>query len=343
MLKKLKQRVLMACRTTRVLDAVAASEWRRRRLLILCYHSLSVDQEHEWRRALFFTPEEFQARLDLIHRYRLNVLPLEEALARLRAGTLPPRSAALTFDDGSADFHNLVVPMLARFGYPATVYITTYYLEKRLPIFPLMLSYLLWKGRDRRLGPAPELGIAGELDLSLVPQRQAADDAIFGAAERDGLSADGRQGMLEQLADRLGVDFLSLRRRRVLELMTADEVATVAKAGIDVQLHTHRHRTPREAGAFVGEIEENRSRIEAMTQRAARHFCYPRGVYYPEFRPWLADAGVVSATTCVPGLAGAGSEPLLLPRVVDTASLSPIEFEGWLTGLSDVIPRRERT
>ena len=146
MLKKLKQRVLMACRTTRVLDAVAASEWRRRRLLILCYHSLSVDQEHEWRRALFFTPEEFQARLDLIHRYRLNVLPLEEALARLRAGTLPPRSAALTFDDGSADFHNLVVPMLARFGYPATVYITTYYLEKRLPIS----CVLFWLENEER-------------------------------------------------------------------------------------------------------------------------------------------------------------------------------------------------
>jgi peptidoglycan/xylan/chitin deacetylase (PgdA/CDA1 family) len=343
MLKTLKQRFLTIGRATGMLEAVARSEWRRRRLLILCYHSLSVDQEHGWRRALFFTPEEFEARLEQIRRFGLNVLPLDDALTRLRAGTLPPRSAVLTFDDGSADFHDIVVPMLRRYGYAATVYVSTYYIEKRLPIFPLMVSYLLWKGRAGRLGPSQVLGLRADVDLSDLKQRNSADEEIVGAADREGLTAQERERQLEYLAAELSVDYLDLRRRRVLQLMTPEEVRHVAEAGFDVQLHTHRHRTALEQSGFVSEIAENRSRIEVMTSLPARHFCYPRGVYHPQFQQWLTDANVSSATTCVPGLADARSNVLLLPRVVDTAGLSPIEFEGWMSGVSHLFPRRSET
>jgi hypothetical protein len=30
----------------------------------------------------------------------------------------------------------------------------------------------------------------------------------------------------------------------------------------------------------------------------------------------------------------------LLPRLIDTVSLSDVEFEGWLTGASAFLPRR---
>lgn len=36
---------------------------------------------------------------------------------------MPPRSVILTFDDGLADFYDLAAPVLARFGYPATVFV----------------------------------------------------------------------------------------------------------------------------------------------------------------------------------------------------------------------------
>lgn len=340
MLKGLKRSVLLALRHLGVMGAVARSSWRQKRLLILCYHSLSVDQEHEWRRPLFFTPEEFDARLELIARHRLNVLTLSEGIHRLREGTLPDRSAVLTFDDGSADFHDLVVPRLRRLGYPATVYISTYYIEKGLPIFSLMIPYLLWKGRHRQIGPDPDLGLAGTTDLSTPQRREEVDRAITGWVTGLGLSAAEREAVAARLAGRLGVDYAELRRRRVLELMTPQETASVAAAGFDVQLHTHRHRTPDDEHAFTDEILENRRRIEAMTGRAARHFCYPRGVYSPPYLGWLKGLGVVSGTTCVPGLATATSPTLLLPRLVDTAGLSPIEFEGWLSGVSSVLPRR---
>ena len=340
MLKGLKRGVLLGLRNLGVMGAVARSPWRQKRLLILCYHSLSVDQEHEWRRPLFFTPGEFDARLELIARHRPNILTLGEGLHRLREGTLPDRSLVLTFDDGSADFHDLVAPRLRRLGYPATVYISTYYIEKGLPIFSLMVPYVLWKGRRQHIGPDPDLGLDRSIDLSTPEHREEVERAVIGRVTALALSAAEREAVAARLAGRLGVDYGDLRRRRVLELMTPQETASVASQGFDVQLHTHRHRTPDDQPAFTEEILENRRRIEAMTGRAARHFCYPRGVYAPVYLGWLNDLGVVSGTTCVPGLATATSPSLLLPRLVDTAGLSPVEFEGWLSGVSSVLPRR---
>jgi hypothetical protein len=73
------------------------------------------------------------------------------------------------------------------------------------------------------------------------------------------------------------------------------------------------------------------------------HFCYPSGMTNPQFLPWLREASVTSATTCFVGLASRDHDPLMLPRLVDTAELTSLEFEGWLTGVSEFIPKRRGT
>jgi peptidoglycan/xylan/chitin deacetylase (PgdA/CDA1 family) len=121
--------------------------------------------------------------------------------------------------------------------------------------------------------------------------------------------------------------------------MTAEEVRQVSAAGVDVQLHTHRHRTPDDCAAFVKEIEDNRASLDAILGPGHRaHFCYPSGVYRASFLPWLRQAGIASATTCDFGLATAVGALLLLPRLVDTGNISPLEFEAWLTGAAALLP-----
>ena len=78
---------------------------------------------------------------------------------------LPPRSLAITFDDGGYDFYAAGFPIIKRFGFPVTVYQTTYYGDYQEPIFNLVCSYLLWKGRDRILQNPKELGLTEPLDL----------------------------------------------------------------------------------------------------------------------------------------------------------------------------------
>jgi hypothetical protein len=94
---------------------------------------------------------EFRKRMALLREAKCSVVNLGEALKRLDQGTLPPRSVVLTFDDGFADFYDVAWPILREFGFPATVYLTTYYMARNLPVFDPALYYLLWKGRGRQL------------------------------------------------------------------------------------------------------------------------------------------------------------------------------------------------
>ncbi|PYR78764.1 MAG: hypothetical protein DMF86_05100, partial [Acidobacteria bacterium] len=96
---------------------------------------------------------------------------------------------------------------------------------------------------------------------------------------------------------------------------------------------------PRDPACFAREIVRNREVIEGITRHRATHFCYPSGVYHPEFLSWLSEQQVVSATTCNPGMASGRTNPLLLPRFVDVTGVPPVEFEGWISGAASLISR----
>ena len=154
------------------------------------------------------------------------------------------------------------------------------------------------------------------------------------------LSAEEKDAFAASLAKQLDVDYDALLDQRIMHNLTPDEVVELAAGGIDVQLHTHRHRTPLNRALFLREIEDNRAAIQKMTGRNPTHFCYPSGVYDMRFLPGLSEAGIVSATTCETGFASGSSNELLLPRFLDNATLSPIEFESWLTGIAAALPQR---
>jgi hypothetical protein len=200
-----------------------------------------------------------------------------------------------------------------------------------------MLSYLLWKARGTTLEWRPVLPAPVKLDGNGL---RAVEAALRNFARTSGLSGTAKDSLLCELAGRLGQNYADLCSRRILHLMTASEIAEAASAGFDIQLHTHRHRVSRKPDRLVREIDENRAYIQRITRGNPVHFCYPAGVSAPEFGPVLRSAGVESAVTCRIGLASAESDPLFLPRVVDLSSLTRVEFEAWVSGLAEFIPKR---
>lgn len=340
MLKKLKQAALASLKATGAFTLSHNSKWRRQRLLILAYHGISLDDEHRWNPALYLSKEVFRGRLSLIKESGCTVLPLAEGVRRLYAGDLPERSIVLTFDDGTYDFYYHAYPLLMEFDYPATLYLTTFYSQYNRPVFDVAGSYLLWRGRKRTLD-LNGFGLDASFNLQTQEARSAAFEQIRQFSKKQKFSAAQKDELLAMIAQKLGVDYDELISRRVLQLINPAEVKNLAADGIDVQLHTHRHRTPADRRLFLKEIEDNRKSITEMIGKKSSHFCYPSGVWDQTFLPWLSEAGIESATTCEIGLATPRSHPLLLPRLVDVSSLSPIEFEGWLTGISTALPRRQ--
>ncbi|MCA1636366.1 MAG: polysaccharide deacetylase family protein [Acidobacteria bacterium] len=277
-LKKLKRATLRSLKTIGAFRVVQQSGWRRRRLLILAYHGVSLDDEHLWDGSMYMPAEMFRERMRLLRDSGATVLPLGEALARLYADDLPERSVALTFDDGAHDFAARAFPIIEEFGLPVTLYLTTFYSVYNRPVFDGFSSYLLWRGSGARLNLKGLTGQAIELNLSSDAERREAHAALRRFARERGLSAEEKDALLLSLSKQLKVDYDELIAKRMLHLLNPGEVKALSEAGVE--------------------------------------------------------------TTCDTGYASRESDGLLLPRFLDVSSLAPIEFEGWLTGVSAALPRR---
>lgn len=337
MMKSGKLAALRLAESTGFSKLLYGSAWRQRRLLILCYHGVSKSDEHEWCN-LYVSPDTFRGRMKCIAESGCNVLPLPEAIRRLEDGTLPPRAVALTFDDGFHDFYSLAFPIVESFGFPVTVYLTTYYMDYNRPVFDPMVSYLLWLGRNKQLLEWPEI-FPGSISLDEAG-RQRATSTIQNFALKRKLSGREKDGVLSELASRLGLDYEELCRRRVMHLITAEEGRELAARGVNFEYHTHRHRLHARKERMFQELEDNRSRILSISEHEPHHFCYTGGYYLPEHPGVLKDYGIVSATTCEPGICSQKTSPLLLPRLVDTPGLTELEFRSWLTGTAALLPKR---
>jgi hypothetical protein len=85
----------------------------KRGLSILIYHRVLREAD-----PLFpgeVTSADFAMQLALL-RSCFNVIPLLDAVRHAKAGTLPPRAACITFDDGYADNAEVALPLLQQYG-----------------------------------------------------------------------------------------------------------------------------------------------------------------------------------------------------------------------------------
>ncbi len=338
MIATLKQSSYRLSKRFGLSSLVAASAWRRQRLLILCYHGVSIDREHEWRPDLYVSPAHLERHLELLRRADAAVLPLGEALQRLYAHDLPDRAVALTFDDGYYDFSSRAWPLLRQYGFPATVYLTTSRVEHNFPIVNLFISYMLWSARGGSLDARGILALGGPHALAGVADCERIS-ALIDREIRE-KSASEKDEIARQIAGRLELDYAGMLGSRILTLMRPDEVTSLSQQGLDVQLHTHLHRTPEDPAEFVRDVLRNRELIEQLTGQRPAHLCYPSGMYRMAYLPWLRREGVLSATTCDPGIADPLADPLLLPRFIDSSATTDLEFEAWVTGIASCLPRR---
>lgn len=99
--------------------------WNRKKLMILCYHSVSI-------RPVACSPDKhkqnisadlFISHLEYLKRH-YHPISLDEYVRLRRAGAaLPDRAVVLTFDDGFRNFMTVAAPLLIERGIPATAFI----------------------------------------------------------------------------------------------------------------------------------------------------------------------------------------------------------------------------
>jgi hypothetical protein len=99
---------------------------------IVMFHSVRPLQTAWHWNHLSYPPELFRSFLDYLKNRRFTTVTLREVTDHIRGNRkLPPRSIALTFDDGYLDNWTVVMPLLKSHGFCGTVFVNPEFVDKR--------------------------------------------------------------------------------------------------------------------------------------------------------------------------------------------------------------------
>lgn len=103
---------------------------------IILYHRVAPNVRDVPKPTINVTPDRFREQLSGLLARGFSFWPLRKVLASGAKGTLlPPRTVAVTFDDGFENVYTNAWPVLRELNVPATVFVNTAYLDSRDP-FP---------------------------------------------------------------------------------------------------------------------------------------------------------------------------------------------------------------
>ena len=294
--------------------------WTRDAVCVLAYHGTWRMEDGSPGDALFIRPETFAARLDVLQRNGYAIAPLHAAIDALSSGATPSsRTVVITIDDGWYGTYADMLPALETRRLPATLYCDTAHLAFGEPIPHVLARYL----RDRH--DAPESPEAREAYRAAIDRTRSLEE---------------RHRALESYVELTGIDSGPYLRSQGFRYMTPEQLRDLHRRGIEVELHTHHHTLHDFSPSRVREeIQLNRAALASILgdESARTHFCYPSGETDPGIGDLLRELGVVTATTTEHGLVRQKSDRYGLPRYLDGDHVSPIEFEAWVSGFTDML------
>jgi peptidoglycan/xylan/chitin deacetylase (PgdA/CDA1 family) len=297
-----------------------------------------------WR--LSVTPAHFEEHLEVLKR-RAPLLNIQELATDLRRGETPRRFLAVTFDDGYADNLYNARPLLKRHGVPATVFITSGWLDRTTPFWwdelqdLILLSESLPETLRLESAEGPWSYFAGPASAPVdtgrslsrgwnassgdaPTKRHAAYLAIHAFLSSQGPS-ECERGM-KQLRAQIAPPPRAGEAGDSGRPMTAAEVADLARDGlVEIGAHgrTHARLVRLSAPDQRQEIVESRRHLEEIVHARVTSFAYPFGGaqdFTPETAAIVREEGFVAACATTRGAVRENADPWRLPRyhVVDS-------------------------
>jgi peptidoglycan/xylan/chitin deacetylase (PgdA/CDA1 family) len=278
------------------------------------------------------TPEAFLTMVRNLRRFGFEIVRLDEGLRRLTEGGA--RFACLTFDDGYRDNHDILWPLLRAEGAPATIYLTTGYVDRSAPAWWLLLDALI-AGRERMMLDGETVATDTPARKDAAYRRLAAALATMEANQRDAtLRAiiDAHSTRVDGLAAALFMDW------DMVVAMARDPL--IAFGGHSV---SHPRLTALSDAAARAEIAGCRSEIGRRLIEFPRHFAYPfgrKGDVDARVAALVTEAGFASAVTARGGPVRAGHDRARLPRIAYGGDDTPADLAVRLTGFGPALAAR---
>jgi peptidoglycan/xylan/chitin deacetylase (PgdA/CDA1 family) len=272
---------------------------------ILTYHQVLPQLDDM--RPMETTVSEFEWQMELLSKH-FNPISLSDALTLLEYGELPDRAVCVTFDDGYANNEELAMPILTRLGIPATVFVSTDFLNGgRMWNDSVIEALRIAEGEELDLTLA---GLGCYPILSIEERRKAAGVIIREIKHWPPEKRAEAVASIEAMVGSLPTNMM----------MTDDQVRSLNKNGIDIGAHTKSHPilSTLELDSAREEVVGSKQYLESILGGEVRCFAYPNGRpgidYRMEHRDIVEIAGFDAAVSTNWGVASSLSDKWQLPR-----------------------------
>lgn len=284
---------------------VASGVGSTKKLQVMIYHR--VLDKSDFMRPGEVSLKKFEWQMDLISRY-FNIMPLSEAVNRLRSSQLPSRALSITFDDGYRDNLTNALPILKKYSVPATVFVSTGYLD----------GNTMW---NDKIIESIRLHSENTIDLTTIGlsmYKVDTDKSRKNTTQEIILSLKHLpQSERENKADYIA----SLAKTSYARLMISrDELIELNNNGVEIGAHTVSHPilSKLEKDTALSEIANGKEMLEEILKQDITLFAYPNGRYLNDFNDghvkMVRDCGYSAAFSTEMGVGSNKSDIFQLPR-----------------------------
>jgi peptidoglycan/xylan/chitin deacetylase (PgdA/CDA1 family) len=313
-----------------------ASRLAPRSAVILSYHSIVEDPKlTENILGISQSRACFEAHMETLARDFSPVTVEDVARFAESRRKLPPRAVAVTFDDGFADNHEVALPILNRYGIPATFYIMVDAVENGTLPWYCRLRYAFHATKRSEWN---DLERSRRYKLGSPEERKAALVAAWEAGAR--LTGSVQQQFIGRVEESLEIDAGDAQRGF---MMNWGQVRSLKKVGHTVGAHTLSHPNVAQVSQEEAraEIVGSKERLEGEIGEPIDHFSYPHPALNPQWsRQTLEitrEAGFKSAALTACGPVRAGDEPLALKRIYGSSDLDQFNWNMHCTFMGRVV------
>lgn len=259
---------------------------------ILMYHRFSSGEESRKLRS-----ELFESQIRLLKKH-FHVAAMSDIGSMLAAGhDIPNNTVVITIDDGYSDFYQYAYPILKRYSLPATLYVTTGFVDREVWLWPDRIEYILNSTKRRQFTlDIDEHNQSYDLDAPAGMRGVWVDVAQYCLKIPNSRKLD----YLRYLADELQV-VVPTEPIQEYAALSWDQIQEMSANRIEMGGHTVTH--PRlvhvDDELLDNEIEGCKARIERMIDKTVCSFAYPNGEkpdYDEKIKQLVRQAGYTSAT-----------------------------------------------
>jgi peptidoglycan/xylan/chitin deacetylase (PgdA/CDA1 family) len=264
---------------------------RTPRAMCLMFHRVTDDpSDIEFlNQRMIISSKAFEKTISQVAR-NFKPLPMDEFVSKMKKGRLPLNAVSVTFDDGFKDNLYTVLPILERYDIPATVYVTTGFVDGSVRAFEYDLSDIVATESHLEFSRKNK---KHSWKLQSDDDRRACYEYIRGILKFQTFKQ--RQEAMSQLATN-HKNFQELTKFH----LNWEELKKLASSPlITIGGHTHHHLvlTNLNLSDAYAEIVKCKDLLTEHLNYTIRHFAYPYGDYNLKIIKLVRDAGFESAVT----------------------------------------------